>query len=59
MINLFKGQFLLDGTIGLLTEKPIDEKLKENIMVTLLFSNEELMGQNYIYGFRQISEIGV
>jgi hypothetical protein len=59
VINLFKGQFLLDGTIGLLTEKPIDEKLKENIMVTLLFSNEELMGQNYIYGFRQISEIGV
>ena len=59
VINLFKGQFLLDGTIGLLTEKPIDEKLKEKIMDTLLFNNEELMGQNYIYGFRQISEIGV
>lgn len=59
VINLFKGQFILDGTIGLLTEKPIDEKLKENIMNTLLFNNEELMGENYIYGFRQISEIGV
>jgi len=59
VINLFKGQFLLDSTIGLLTEKPIDEKLKEKIMDTLLFNNEELMGQNYIYGFRQISEIGV
>lgn len=58
-IQLFKGQFIIDGTIGLLTKKPIDEELKRKIMDTLLFSNEELIGENYIYGFRQISEIGV
>ncbi len=59
IIQLFKGQFIIEGTIGLLTEKPIDEELKGKIMDTLLFSDEELMGENYIYGFRQISEIGV
>jgi uncharacterized membrane protein len=59
IVQLFKGQFIIDGTIGLLTEKPIDEELKGKIMDTLLFSHEEIMGQNYIYGFRQISEIGV
>lgn len=58
-IQLFKGQFIIDGTIGLLTKKPIDEELKRKIMDTLLFSHEELIGENYIYGFRQISEIGV
>ncbi|WP_423998419.1 DUF2254 domain-containing protein [Maribacter sp. IgM3_T14_3] len=59
MIQLHKGQFILDGTIGLLTEKPIDTKFKKKVMDTLLFSQEELIGENYIYGFRQISEIGV
>ena len=37
----------------------IKTKLKKKITSTLLFSNEELIGENYIYGFRQISEIGV
>ncbi|MDP5061024.1 MAG: DUF2254 domain-containing protein [Maribacter sp.] len=59
MIQLHKGQFILDGTIGLLTEKPIDTKLKKRVINTLLFSQEELIGENYIYGFRQISEIGI
>jgi len=59
MIHLHKGQFILDGTIGFSTEKPVNTKLKKEIMSTLLFSQEELIGENYIYGFRQISEIGV
>jgi uncharacterized membrane protein len=58
-INLFKGQFILDGTIGLLCEKQLSETQEKEIMDALLFSQEELMGENYIYGFRQISEIGV
>lgn len=58
-IQLYKGQFILDGTIGFKTEKPLDNELKQKITNTLLFSNEELIGENYIYGFRQISEIGV
>ncbi|APQ18254.1 DUF2254 domain-containing protein [Maribacter hydrothermalis] len=59
LVQLFKGQFILDGTIAFLAEKPIDKKLIEEIMDTLLFSHEELVGENYMYGFRQISEIGV
>lgn len=58
-INLFKGQFILDGTIGLLSEKSLSEKQEKEIMNSLLFSQEELRGENYIYGFRQISEIGI
>ncbi|WP_299320323.1 DUF2254 domain-containing protein [uncultured Maribacter sp.] len=58
-IQLHKGQFILDGTIGFKTEKPLDNDLKEKIISNLLFSHEELIGENYIYGFRQISEIGV
>ena len=59
VIKLFKGQFILEGTAVLLSEKPLPEKLKDKIIEALLFSHEELMGQNYIYGFRQISEIGI
>lgn len=59
IIQLHKGQFILDGTIGLLTETPINTDLKTKLMATLLFSHEELIGENYIYGFRQISEIGI
>ena len=59
IIQLHKGQFILDGTIGFKSEKPLNDELKKKITSTLLFSNEELIGENYIYGFRQISEIGV
>lgn len=58
-IELHKGQFILDGTIGFKTQKPLDNHVEQKIMNTLLFSHEELIGENYIYGFRQISEIGV
>ncbi|SIQ38740.1 Predicted membrane protein [Maribacter ulvicola] len=59
IIQLRKGQFILEGTIGFKTEKPLNNELKEKVIDTLLFSHEELIGENYIYGFRQISEIGV
>lgn len=59
VVHLFKGQFIINGTIAFLTDKPIDSILNEKIMDTLLFSYEELVGENYMYGFRQISEIGV
>ncbi|WP_419214190.1 DUF2254 domain-containing protein [Maribacter sp. X9] len=59
VIKLFKGQFILDETVGILSERPLSEKLLNKIMNTLLFSEEELVGENYIYGFRQISEIGI
>lgn len=59
IVKLFKGQFILDGKVGILSEKPLSNEIKKEIMDTLLFSNEELVGENYIYGFRQISEIGI
>ncbi len=59
IVKLFKGQFILDGKVGILSEKPLSNEIKKEIMDTLLFSHEELIGENYIYGFRQISEIGI
>lgn len=59
IVKLFKGQFILDGKVGILSEKPLSDEIKKEIMDTLLFSQEELVGENYIYGFRQISEIGI
>jgi len=58
-IPLHKGQFIIDGTTRFFTEKPIDNNLKHKLEKTMLFSHIELIGENYIYGFRQISEIGI
>lgn len=54
-----KGQFVMSDQEGFLVDKPISEEIKEKILKTLIISKEELTGDNYIYGFRQISEIGI
>ncbi|MDO1514031.1 DUF2254 domain-containing protein [Maribacter confluentis] len=58
-IHLFKGQYILDGTKAFYTKNNLDEDALDAITNTLLFSNEELAGDNYVYGFRQLSEIGI
>lgn len=58
-LDFRKGQFILKGNKGLKTNKPISDKVKDKILRSLIFSSEELTGDNYIYGFRQISEIGI
>ncbi len=59
VLKFRKGQFVLKGFKGLMTNKPISEEVKGKILKSLIFSSEELTGENYIYGFRQISEIGI
>ncbi|KAA2218156.1 DUF2254 domain-containing protein [Maribacter flavus] len=54
-----KGQFILSNQVGILTNKSISEEIKAKIFKCLIISKEELTGDNYIYGFRQISEIGI
>ncbi|UWX55860.1 DUF2254 domain-containing protein [Maribacter litopenaei] len=58
-LNIKKGQFVLCDEEGIMVSKPVSEKLKKKILKSLIISNEELTGDNYIYGFRQISEIGI
>lgn len=58
-LDFRKGQFLLKGYKGIKTNKPISDVVKGKILKSLIFSSEELTGDNYIYGFRQISEIGI
>lgn len=59
VLTLKKGQFVLDGHHGLKLDKLVSNEVKAKIMRTLVFSNEELTGESYAYGFRQISEIGI
>lgn len=59
VLQLLKGKFITSGTTGFLTEFPISKDAQEKLIDTLLFSQEELVGDNYVYGFRQISEIGI
>ncbi|MGC1515420.1 MAG: DUF2254 domain-containing protein [Maribacter sp.] len=59
IVRLFKGQFILEDTVGILSEKALSKQGIDQVMATLLFSKEELVGENYIYGFRQITEIGI
>ncbi len=59
IVHIFKGQFIVSGTNSFLTETPVLPEVREKIMNTLLFNNEELVGENDVYGFRQISEIGI
>ncbi|WP_206073571.1 DUF2254 domain-containing protein [Maribacter sp. 4G9] len=54
-----KGQFIMRDQEGILVNKPTSEEIKGKILKTLIISKEELTGENYIYGFRQISEIGI
>lgn len=58
-IELFKGQFILAGTAAILSERALSNDLRDQITKTLLFDEEELVGENFIYGFRQITEIGI
>lgn len=58
-IQLFKGQYILNGTLAFYTQNELDDTAIEEIKKTLLFSHEELVGDYYVYGFRQLSEIGV
>lgn len=58
-LNIKKGQFVLFDEEGIMVSKPVSEKIKKKILKSLIISNEELTGDNYIYGFRQISEIGI
>lgn len=55
----YQGQFLLNGTLGFKSEKALDDSLKNEILSMLSFSSDEPGGVNYIYAFRQITEIAI
>ena len=54
-----KGQFVLKGLNIVKSRQPLGKKVKEQVLEQLLFDNRELIADNYLMGFKQITEIAV
>lgn len=58
-INVPKGFFVLENAIFIKSEKELNEKSLAAIVSNISFSRGELVEDNYILGFKQITEIAV
>jgi len=54
-----KGLFVLKNSIFLKSEKELDEKVVDSIISNISFARGELVTDNYILAFKQITEIAV
>lgn len=59
LILPLRGEFVLEKTVLLELSKKIDDDLKEKILSCLDFSGNDLVTDNYVLGFKQITEIAV
>ncbi|MCM5663141.1 DUF2254 domain-containing protein [Galbibacter mesophilus] len=58
-ILVARGNFILEGVPLFSSEKELDEEMVEKILDSFLFSKGELIENNYILAFKQITEITV
>lgn len=58
-ISVPKGLFVLENAIFIKSEKELDEKALASIVSNISFARGELVEDNYILGFKQITEIAV
>jgi uncharacterized membrane protein len=58
-ITIPKGLFVLKNSIFLKSEKQLDEKVVNSIISNISFARGELVEDNYILAFKQITEIAV
>lgn len=58
-IQVPKGFFVLENAIFIRSEKQLDEKSLASIVSNINFARGELVEDNYILGFKQITEIAV
>lgn len=54
-----RGLFVLEETVAIRLNKKVDEDIEEKILSTLRFSRDDLVTDNYVLGFKQITEIAV
>lgn len=54
-----KGAYILEGIPVLKYNGEIDDELKDKLLETIIFSNNELIDDNYVLAFKQISEIAL
>ena len=52
-----KGIFILNGTPILKSKKELDKKIVDQLLANFNFAREELVQDNYVLGFKQITEI--
>lgn len=58
-ITVPKGLFVLKNSVFLKSEKPLDEKVVSAIISNISFARGELVEDNYVLAFKQITEIAV
>ncbi|MGB3342292.1 MAG: DUF2254 domain-containing protein [Aequorivita sp.] len=58
-LSVPKGLFVLENAIFIKSEKELDEKALASIVSNISFARGELVEDNYILGFKQITEIAV
>ncbi|MCF8715069.1 DUF2254 domain-containing protein [Joostella atrarenae] len=58
-ILVAKGNFVLHGVPLFSTEKELDEETVKDILSTFIFAKGELIENNYVLAFKQITEITV
>jgi uncharacterized membrane protein len=54
-----KGAFLLETTPMFKSSKPLSEKLLNDITNTIIYRHQEDIQVNYLYGFKQITEMAL
>jgi len=52
-----KGQFILSGSPLFMSNKKLEDKIVKDILAALEFSRNELVRNNYVLAFKQITEI--
>lgn len=53
------GTFILKGFTILEFDRKVTDEVKERVMNTLYIKNSQTIEENYLYGFRQLSEVAV
>jgi len=56
-ILIAEGKFVLQDQVMLSIDKPISESIKDELLGTLNFSIEEIVDENYFFGFKHFTEI--
>lgn len=58
-VKPLKGMYLLQGLPVLYTDKKVNEEVAEELLSCLIFNKSERVDENYVLGFKQITEIAV
>jgi uncharacterized membrane protein len=55
----FPGTFILKGTTVLESSEPLSDEIEKRVIDAIFLQNSQTVEENYLYGFRQLSEVAV